>query len=167
MDTSPTPPAIVGTIVFESVLSAQQIPPWENPIGYGALVYPEQDATTFAPITGTSICPYEAPDGYFPLFCENILFDYHYGPITPTAAEVWLFNPYQQYVPTAPIIMTLDPLPCPLIAGETSVTLADVALVRNMMLGLAPYNWRADTNGNGIIDTQDLANYVAAAAGTS
>jgi hypothetical protein len=62
---------------------------------------------------------------------------------------------------------TLDPTPIPLFAGETHVTQADVALVRNMMLGLAPYNWQADCNGAGFINTQDLAEYEAAAAGTS
>jgi len=63
-----------------------------------------------------------------------------------------------------PVVLTLDPVPVPLIAGETSVTAADVALVRNAMLGLAPYDQRMDTNGNGIIDVQDLAAYEAAAS---
>jgi hypothetical protein len=63
----------------------------------------------------------------------------------------------------APMTMTLDPTPVPLIAGETTVTQADVALVRAAMLGQGPYDQRMDTNGNGIIDVQDLQAYEAAA----
>jgi hypothetical protein len=145
--------------VFETVLSANQIPVWKDPTGYAALVYP---STVSDELPIYSACPAPA-DGYYPLFCENILWDGFYGPIIQTPAEVWLWNPLAIYVPTAPVSMVLDPSPVPLIAGETHVTMADVALVRNMMLGSAPFNWQADTNGNGMIDTQDLANYVAAA----
>ena len=148
-----------GTLVFETVLSANQIPLWKDPTGYAALVYPST-LTGYQPVYA-SLC--DAPAGYCPLFCENILYEGFYGPIIFTNAEVWVWNPLQIYVPTAPVSMVLDPTPVPLIAGETHVTQADVALVRNMMLGLAPYNWQADCSGLGFINTKDLAEYEAAA----
>ncbi len=53
-------------------------------------------------------------------------------------------------------VMILDPEPVPLIAGETAVTAADVALVQKAVVGLAPYDVRMDCNGNGRIDLEDL-----------
>ncbi len=55
--------------------------------------------------------------------------------------------------------MTLDPEPVPLIAGETAVTAADVAIVQTAVVGLAPYDIRMDCNGNGRIDLEDLKLY--------
>lgn len=60
-------------------------------------------------------------------------------------------------------VMTLDPEPVTLIAGETTITSADVALVRNAVVGLAPYDMRMDCNGNGKVDVSDLMLYKAAA----
>jgi hypothetical protein len=150
-----------GSLVFEAILQANQIPAWKDPVAYAALVYPSTTKDALPVYSPYSVTLFD--EGYCPLFCENILYEGFFGPIIQTYAEVWIWEPLAIYVCPAPVSMTLDPSPVPLIAGETHVTQADVALVRNMMLGLAPYNWQADCSGRGFINTQDLAEYEAAA----
>jgi len=149
-----------GTIVFDSMVSATQIAPWKDPIALAAISYP----MGFVP-TGTATALwtglYLGPSSLFGESGNHIDFDMIAaingvsdtvnGPILRTMLTL------------PPMVMTLDPSPVPLIAGETSVTPADVALVRSAMLGLAPYDQRMDTNGNGRIDVQDLKAYEAAA----
>ena len=143
-----------GTIVFDSMASANQIPAWKDPIGLAALVYP-----CGATLDGATV----------PLWSGYVL-----GPASlwGGADDTWVFACLPTFCVQMPIlrnelyhtvpVLTLDPAPVPLIAGENSVTSADVALVRNAVLGLGPYDARMDTNGNGRVDVQDLAAYEAA-----
>jgi len=149
-----------GTIVWDSMTSCTQIAPWKDPIAIAALWYPMgtmPSGSTTALWTGL----YLGDSKLFGEMTGHIDFDTisAIGGVTSNVQGSVLRTPLME----APMAMTLDPTPVPLIAGETSVTQADVALVRNMVLGLAPYDQRADCNGNGKIDVQDLSEYIAAA----
>jgi hypothetical protein len=149
-----------GTIVFDSMLSASQIPAWKDPIGLAALVYPMGATLTGSPVSLWDGL-YLAPSTVFGEAGTHIDFD-TINAIGGVSSIV--IGPILRIQLSLPMMsMTLDPSPVPLIAGETSVTSADVALVRSAMLGLAPYDQRMDTNGNGRIDVQDLKAYEIAA----
>ncbi len=160
-DVSGSAPATSGAIVFEAIAQANQIAPWKSPIAYGVLRYPAVSDGVVG--TSDSNDPVTLWTGYYLEVVSGVL-TFHSVSEIGGVSSVISGNILQMVVAPLPAASwTLDPAPVPLIAGETSVTAADVALVRNAMLGLAPYDPRMDTNGNGIIDVQDLANYEAAA----
>jgi len=137
-----------GTIVFDSMLQANEIPAWKDPIGLYAILVGE--TTSF---TGTTY-----------LWTGNEFYQtngvWHFGlqnewPVpTPIIARTQLFE--------APFVMTLDPLPVPLL-GTSSITSADVGMVRQAIVGLAPYDGRMYLAGKGFVSLQDLAEYKAVA----
>ncbi len=156
-DTASPPPAFSGTIVFEAMATANQIAPWKSPIGYAVLPYPEPDPA------GVTTGPVTLWTGNYLEVVSGVL-TFHSVSEIAGVSDVITGNILQELMAPLPAAAwTLDPSPVPLIAGETSVTAADVALVRNAMLGLAPYDSRMDVNANGMVDVQDLAAYMAAA----
>jgi len=129
-------------IVFDSMVGANEIPPWKSPIGLAAIYVPMG-------YTGTGSTTYLWQGLELTGSNPNADFDIYYVfPVVGTFIRMQL----QHVLP----VMTLDPVPVPLIAGENGVTAADVALVQKAVVGLAPYDVRMDCNGNGRIDLEDL-----------
>jgi hypothetical protein len=152
------PPSFTGTIVYQAMATCNQIAPWKPVIGYAVLPYP--DAAPSVTLDPTTLWT-----GYYLQVIGGVL---TFSSVSEIAGVSSVISGPVLSMLTTPITITpgawtLDPAPVPLIAGETSVTAADVALVRNAMLGLAPYDPRMDVNANGIVDVQDLAAYEAAA----
>jgi hypothetical protein len=126
------------TIVFDSMMYANEIPPWKAPIGLASIVVGNPTGSLVPLWQGFKFGAYE------PLDFDTIALWFVRAPIVRMQL--------QHVLP----VMTLDPEPVPLIAGETAVTAADVALVQKAVVGLAPYDVRMDCNGNGRIDLEDL-----------
>jgi hypothetical protein len=149
----------VGTMVFDARVSALQIAPWKYPQAIATLAYPINTIPTGAAVT-LFTGNYLANSAVFGEAAGHIDFE-------PLAAIGGVSSavpgPVLRIQMSIPMpSMTLDPLPVPLIAGETAVTAADVTLVQNAVLGQVSYDQRMDTNGNGRVDVQDLKAYEAA-----
>jgi len=138
-----------GTIVFDCMVSADQIIAWKEPIGlYGLGVGSPSDYVTYL-WYGWKLMWNDGgwefrfvDEGQWPV----------YGDI--------LRNQLTHPAPT----MTLDPVPVDL-NGDGKINAQDVALVRQAVVGLIAYNMKMDINGNSKIDTGDLAAYKLAAKG--
>jgi len=136
-----------GTIVFDSMLQANEIPAWKDPMGMFAIIVGD-----YTKISGNTY-----------LFTGN---EFYFS------GGIWHFGQYNEWsVPgpifrnqlfEAPFVMTLDPLPVPLL-GTSKITAADVSMVRQAIVGLAPYDGRMDLAGKGFVSLQDLAEYKAVA----
>jgi hypothetical protein len=136
------------TIVFDSMVFANEIPPWKSPIGLASIVVGNPTGALTPLWNGYKLGPstlWGEPAGHMDY--DTLPLWFVQTPIVRTA----LNHPN----PT----MTLDPEPVPLIKGETAVTANDVALVQAAVVGLAPYDIRMDCNGNGRIDLEDLKLY--------
>ena len=140
------------TIVFDSMVFANEIPPWEAPIGLASLPVGNPTGLTTPLWNGYVL-------GASALFGETAG-HFDYGTLPMWFVHTPILRMQLQH-PNP--VMTLDPEPVTLIAGETTITSADVALVRNAVVGLAPYDMRMDCNGNGKVDVSDLMQYKAAA----
>jgi hypothetical protein len=153
-------PSFTGTIVYQAMATCNQIAPWKPVIGYAALPYPGSDDSVVVNDPTTLWTGY-----YLYVNATGVLTFRSISRIGGVSSVVSgpVLSMLTTPITITPGAWTLDPAPVPLIAGETSVTAADVALVRNAMLGLAPYDPRMDVNANGIVDVQDLAAYEAAA----
>jgi hypothetical protein len=140
------------TIVFDSMVFGNEIPPWLAPIGLASIV------------VGTPT------GGMTPLWSgfklgASTLFGEPAGHFDYDMLAMWFV---QTPIIRTPLnhpnpVMILDPDPVPLIAGETSVTSADVNLVRQAVVGLGAYDSRMDCNANGKVDVGDLSQYKSAA----
>jgi len=131
-----------GSIVFDSMVSANEIPAWKEPIGLHSI----------------EIGSPPGPDE--PLWVGwKLFFD--------TSLMKWIYFLVAEWPVPGPILreelthpppkMTLDPVPVDLDGG--GIGASDVALVRQAIVGLLPYDHRMDINANGKIDTKDLAAY--------
>jgi hypothetical protein len=147
-----------GTVVFDAMATAAQIAPFKSPLAIATVAYPYgvTGLTGGTYLWNGNILTFNSPNTYGPGSMDSV-------PGTVLRTYVTDSTPISDPVLTTSSPWALDPAPLPLIAGETSVTAADVALVRDMVLGLAPYNPNADCNANGYITLQDLAEYEAAA----
>jgi len=136
-------PGWTGTIVFDVVVSAWEIPPWKHPRSMDGLIV---------------LVPEIPPGQPAPLFTGWKLEYVGY----------WWFHLKDEWFVPTPILreeppqgkpdMKLDPVPVDL-NGDGKIDAQDVALVRQAIVGLIPYDHRMDINVNGKIDTQDLAAY--------
>jgi len=152
-----------GTVVFDAQASAAQIAPFKYPLAIATLAYPMgvTGLTGDTNLWTGNVLTFNSPNTYG--MGSTI------GGVSTSVPGTVLRTYVTDTTPISDVALTesapwaLDPAPIPLIAGETSVTAADVALVQNMVLGLAPYNSNADLNANGYITLQDLAEYEAAA----
>lgn len=134
-----------GTVVFDSMVWANQIPPWKAPIGLHSVVFGTPTASMVPLWNGYKL---------------------------QQVSDVWEFEPVPMWYVRGPIlrnelvhpapVMLLDPLPVDL-NGDGVINTADVALVRLVVVGLAPYDQRMDCNGNGKVDISDLKEFELAA----
>jgi hypothetical protein len=141
-----------ATIVFDSMVWANEIPPWLAPIGLASIVVGKPTGATTPLWSGYKLGAstlFGEPAGHFDY--ETLAMWFVQTPIIRT--QLNHPNP----------VMVLDPDPVPLIAGETSVTSADVSMVRQAVVGLHVYDARMDCNGNGRVDVSDLAQYKVSA----
>jgi len=147
-----------GTIVFDLVVSAWEIPEWKYPRSMDGLI----------------ILSAEGPGEMEPLFRGWKL-----ELVYPREGMIgrWWFHEIDEWFVPSPVIreeppqmlwpdppMKLDPVPVDL-NGDGRISAADVAIVRQAIVGLRPFDPRMDINGNGKIDTQDLAAYKLAVNG--
>jgi len=138
-----------GTLVFDSMLGANEVPAWKDPIGLYSVVVGKPSGSTF-PL-------FKAPQL---MYVDN---DARYD---------WVFECDPEWFVTCPIlrteldlaspVFTLDPPPVPVTTSVT-ITAADVSMVRQVIVGKAPYDARMDLFGTGRITLQDLAEYKHAA----
>ena len=136
------------TIVFDSMVFANEIPIWLAPIGLHSLAVGNPTGAT-TPLWS----------GYF--LGPSQLFGEAAGHTDYNTLPIWFVRTpiLRMQLQHSNPVMTLDPEPVPLIAGETTITAADVNLVRQAVVGLAPYDMRMDCNGNGKVDVSDLMQY--------
>jgi hypothetical protein len=160
LEVTDTGSSFSGTIVFDAQAWAAQIAPWKAPLAIGYITYPDP-CLLLDPITTGS--PQYLWTGAV-LSVQGGVLTYNPAATTIGGVSTSVMGPVLRVMLSDPAAAwILDPAPLPLIAGETAVTSADVALVRNMVLGLAPYNPNADCNANGYITIQDLKEYESAA----
>lgn len=141
-----------GTIVFDSMVSAHEIPPWKYPIGLHSVVIGD---------------PWNEECDEVPLWCGwKLYYDEVFGKwVYNFICEWWVPTPIlRDELTHPPPEMVLDPIPVDL-DGDGSINDLDVSLVRQAIVGLVAYDHRMDVNVNGEIDTQDLAAYKLAAGG--
>ena len=137
-----------ATIVFDSMVWANEIPAWLAPIGLASIVVGNATGALTPLWSGYKLGPstlFGEPAGHMDY--ETLAMWFVRTPIIRT--QLNHPNP----------VMILDPDPVPLIAGENSVTAADVSLVRQAVVGLRAYDARMDCNGNGKVDVSDLTQY--------
>jgi hypothetical protein len=134
-----------GTVVFDSMVWANEIPPWKAPIGLHSVVFGTPTA---------SLTPLW--NGYKLVFDGNT---WSFGTVPLWFVQGPLLR--RELLHPSPV-MTLDPLPEDL-NGDGVINAAEVNEVRSAVIGLIPYDMRMDCNGNGKVDIDDLMQYKAAA----
>jgi len=130
-----------GTIVFDLEVSAAEIPEWKYPRSMEGLIVGDNVGEPVYLWVGLELINIEG---------------------------VWIFTTIPEWKVPTPVIrmpieevppdMILDPVPVDL-NGDGKINGADVAIVRQAIVGLLPYKQEMDINVNGKIDTQDLAAY--------
>jgi len=135
-----------GTVVFDLIVSANEIPKWKWPRSMDGLM-----------IVGTNPIGSAAYlwEGFELISDGSPPYGWHFTtvPEWPVITPIVRMEPEQ-----LPPKMKLDPVPVDL-TGDGKIDAQDVALVRQAIVGLVPYDHRMDINVNGKIDTQDLAAY--------
>ncbi len=125
-DTSGSAPTTSGAIVFEAIAMANQIAPWKSPIAYGVLRYPA--VSDGAVGTSDSSDPVTLWTGYTLEVVSGVITFHSCAEIGGVSSVISGHIIQTVVAPLPSAAWTLDPAPVPLIAGETSVTAADVAL---------------------------------------
>jgi hypothetical protein len=137
-----------GTIVFDVVVSAAEIPEWKYPRSMEGLIVVGD--------VGESVPLWV---GWELVYIPEIGWRFMIVPEWFVPTPIIRMEP-EQMKPQ----MTLDPVPVDL-NGDGKIDAQDIALVRQAIVGLIPYDYRMDTNVNGVIDTQDLAAFKLEATG--
>jgi hypothetical protein len=136
-----------GTIVFDSMVFANEIAPWKAPIGLHSVVFGTPTASLVPLWNGFQLL-YDSEEGEWEY--ETVPLWYVRGPIL----RVELIHPKP--------VMVLDPAPVDL-NGDGAINVADVNMVRLAVVGMLPYDHRMDCNSNGVVDIRDLLDYKDAA----
>jgi hypothetical protein len=138
------------TIVFDSMVSAKQIPPWKYPLAMHSITVgsPESLVPTYL-WTGWELW-YDGEQWRFTIVDK--------WPVPGTDGQI-LRDPISHPPPTMTLIGPVD------LNGDRVIDMRDVALVRQAIIGLIPFDARMDINGNKKVDTQDLAAYKSVVKG--
>jgi hypothetical protein len=142
----------IGTLVFDALVSAWEIPWWKYPRAMHSIIIGAQDdETPFEGIEYLWAGWKLLPDGY-----GGWVFTYIYEwPILLPMIRM-------PFPPQGSPRMILDPVPEDL-NNDGKIDGQDVALVRQAIVGLIPYDYKMDINVNHKVDTFDLAQYKLAA----
>jgi len=149
-------------LIFSSMVAANEIPAFKDPIGVYPLKIGKPNGSPVELFDGKElVVPTELATEVDSI--TDLKIDTEIIGCFMTVSEWPVPTPWSGSVPTLPAFsMVLDPAPVSLSGGST-VTFADVSLVREAICGLVPYNPLMDIRARGFVNLQDLAAYKAAA----